>query len=170
MSQSLFPKINIPASFVPPEVEAVLSSLDNIGNISLQNIDENIGNIPLENVGEIPLDGLDNIGQIEIPNLESGIITNVQNGGGEISINQTSVVVADQLTQVVAGSQITSSISGSRVDISGAGDNVNSIVNSFNNVDVPITQSQNSGIGSTVIQSIVLQIGIEIPAAALPAQ
>jgi len=172
ISQSLFPEINIPATYVPSEVEAVLSSLGNIGDIPLQNVDGNIGNIPLDDlgevplgaVGEVPLDGLDTVGAIEIPNLESTAIANVvQSADGELELKQTTVVASDQLVQVVAGNQITSSISGSRVDISETGDSVNSIVGSFNNVDVPIAQSQNSGISSTVIQSIVLQIGIEIP-------
>ena len=172
ISQSLFPEINIPATYVPSEVEAVLSSLGNIGDIPLQNVDGNIGNIPLDDlgevplgaVGEVPLDGLDTVGAIEIPNLESTTIANVvQSADGELELKQTTVVASDQLIQVVAGNQITSSISGSRVDISETGDSVNSIVGSFNNVDVPIAQSQNSGISSTVIQSIVLQIGIEIP-------
>ncbi|HBS26057.1 MAG TPA: hypothetical protein DD827_02830, partial [Gammaproteobacteria bacterium] len=48
ISQSLFPEINIPATYVPSEVEAVLSSLGNIGDIPLQNVDGNIGNIPLD--------------------------------------------------------------------------------------------------------------------------
>lgn len=172
ISQSLFPEINIPATYVPSEVEAVLSSLGNIGDIPLQNVDGNIGNIPLDDlgevplgaVGEVPLDGLDTVGAIEIPNLESTTIANVvHSADGELELKQTTVVASDQLIQVVAGNQITSSISGSRVDISETGDSVNSIVGSFNNVDVPIAQSQNSGISSTVIQSIVLQIGIEIP-------
>ena len=175
ISQSLFPEINIPATYVPSEVEAVLSSLGNIGDIPLQNVDGNIGNIPLEGlgevplaaVGEVPLDGLDTVGAIEIPNLESTTIANVVHSADvELELKQTTVVASDQLIQVVAGNQITSSISGSRVDISETGDSVNSIVNSFNNVDVPIAQSQNSGVSSTVIQSIVLQIGIEIPTAA----
>ncbi len=179
ISQSLFPEINIPASYVPAEVEAVLSSLGNIGDIPLQNFDENISNasldglgeVPLGAVGEVPLDGLENIGIIEIPNLESATIANViSSADGELELKQTAVVASDQLIQVVAGNQITSSISGSRVNISDTADSVNSIVDSFNNVDVPIAQSQNSGISSTLIQSIVLQIGIEIPAAASATQ
>lgn len=169
ISQSLVSEVNIPASYLPAEFDALLSGLGTIGELPLDKVD----NLSLENSDQAALEGFNDPGLIGAGDEPANIvISSVQQppatnlSENELLVNSGSLLESDGLVQVVAGSQITSSVSGNRIEDYATGDRSNVILNSFNNIDVPVTVAQDHSNTSTIIQSIVLQIGIEIPAPA----